>query len=279
MERYKTETETREERLIRRRAMKGTIHLRFPKVTLPNEEMESIFVLSTGKCGTVTMTGFFDLTDKILAFHEPQPRLWHLSGKAFSRRGSLDNGLLDKVVEGARRDIIEVANSEGYVYAECANRMTYFCYNIKRIFPKTRFVYVNRNLDDFVRSAYTWGFYHEHDKYLTGRITPANIANMSRSQIIAWSWGAINTYIMDFLETIPRKDWFYFPFSWMEGRQTELIHLFYDWLGYGQPEDDHIKEVLDVKANSQARIIPIEKDWGDVSEDAVFNRIGGMING
>jgi len=209
--------------------------------------------------------------------------LWHLSHEAFIANGEIKSGILDRVVEGAKREIIEIVNSKGYVYAECSHRLSYFCYQIKRMFPKARFIYINRSLDDFVRSAYTWGFYHAQDRYIRGRIKPHNFIDLTRSQVIAWYWYATNNFIMDFLETIPFNDWFYFPFEWIREWNLEKIRAFYNWLGPDSwpyiPSDKELHSVLAAKANSQARIINVKKDWSTDQEDEIFARIGGINNG
>jgi hypothetical protein len=229
------------------------------------KEVNTLWVLSTGRCGTLTLSQLLDLNPKITCFHEPMPRLWEHSNKAFY---DPDDEFIASMVRTCRIDITSTIHGLGYWYGEAGHRMTPFAPYIKRVFPKAKFIWLMRDLDGFVQSAYQWHWYDlELDKYRDTRLFPDEKFSLVRDLedarlTLAWYWCVTNAFIIDFLKTIDREDWAYIGFNRIKSKfikerlNTELP----PW-GLPKINEESMNRVLFHELNKGKRE-PVEKTWG-----------------
>ena len=274
---YRTPNETLEEKLIRREMLRQQYMHTFPNYRVQPEEMEAVFVLSTGKCGTLTMQALLNLSENIFALHEPMPRLWHFCNRTFWQAGRVEDGATDVMVRGAREELIEVANSYGYLYAECAHRLSVYCYHLKRQFPLSKFIFVVRPMDEVVESSYNWGIFHPNDRYAEGRVRPREHTTWTRSQKLAWYWASLNEFVITFLEGLPREDWHFLDFETLKTADVAELRRLYEWLDVDVPDDRDLRTICASRMNAQKEKEAVEKDWHDYDPRAetIYNWIGG----
>lgn len=122
------------------------------------------FVLSTGRAGSKTLTALFALSSRILAEHEPMPRLVRASFEAYLEGPSIaTSDHWRDLVWAARDDLVCEANRKGRIYVETNNRITYLAPVVARCFPESRFVHLHRHPYEVVRSGMRRGYYEGHD--------------------------------------------------------------------------------------------------------------------
>lgn len=180
---------------------------RFPS-ELPID-ISPVFVLSTGRCGTVTLTSLMSLSPAIQAYHEPNPKLvsdsyLYYNNLMSDRSNEFWNGLIIY----ARRSLMLRAHWLDRVYFESNNRITLLADLIISNFPKAKFVHLIRHPYDFVRSAMNNGYY-KYNSWDFARIHPLPTENtffnwndISRIEKCAWLWNQTNLHILKILEKV-----------------------------------------------------------------------------
>ena len=174
--------------------------------------MFSAFILSTGRCGTMTLARVLNQHPAVAAFHEPFPRLIEMSGEAYKRP---ESDLMKLIINIARSDYIKEFNRQGKLYIETANRLTFFAHAINHVFPHAKFIHLVRNPLAVIKSGVRRGWYCGHP-WDIGRIVPEVPNNNGRSWLdlsatekVAWNWVETNSFILKFLDTIPKERKFF----------------------------------------------------------------------
>ena len=254
--------------LTRKRVIKMLYSEVLPQARISIEDMRCAWVLSTGRCGTSTMDGILSLSEGVASFHEPMPRLYELNDRAYTGR---HRETLDAIVKYSKSDLISAVNVLGAVYAECSHRMTYYAKSLKHVFPTSKFIYVKRSMDEVVSSAYLRQWYKPTDQFLVGRIKPETPIE-DRRKLLAWYWCATNTFILDFLETLDPKDWFYVDFDAIKHRDYDTFLRMFEWRGVDPPPTGLMEGVFHGEKNYGPRT-PVEKNWHE------YDALEAVING
>jgi hypothetical protein len=166
-------------------------------------EVEPVFVLSTGRCGTKWLTELLSRSNDVFVNHALQPELIRQSRRAYEL-GPTNVDFLTEIVRAARDDLISAAHQRSRVYVETNNKITFFAFALKNAYPRSRFVHLYRHPADFVRSGMRRGWYsgHSHD---VGRIVMKESGQwerLSRVERIAWLWNETNSFIEVFLQEL-----------------------------------------------------------------------------
>ena len=170
-----------------------------------------VFVLSTGRVGTVALTRLLDLSPQIYALHEPSPALLMASRHAYQAGDTQtkEPERWDLVIDAARAEMVWHAHRMRQVYAETNNRMTFLAPTLARFFPESKFVLLHRDPVEFVQSVVRRGTYGSNswDDY---RISPlpsdphaGSWDAMTQAQKAAWLWRATHEFSLEFLDTLP----------------------------------------------------------------------------
>jgi len=236
----------------------------FSGETFDPEDIRCLWVLSTGRCGTQTLDGILSACPGMISFHEPMPRLHSYQSMALH---DPKPDLLRELVHASRIDITSFAHRMGKVYAECQHRWTYYAPFVKEVFLKAKFIWLMRDMDEFVRSAIQWHWYDlEQDKYITNRVLPADDCE-DQGKLLAWYWCRTNEFIRDFVNTLPADDWAFLDFKQIkEHNLYSLLKPIYE-LGFDQPHGWLVEKILNEKRNRGKRE-QIEKGWGDFDDRA-----------
>jgi hypothetical protein len=173
-------------------------------------QIEPIFVLSTGRCGTKWLTETLSLSRQVFVNHALPPELIRQSKLAYETHfNTFDCGQLVEIVRAARDDFISAAYDTDRIYIETNNRITFFAWAISQAYPRSKFIHLYRHPADFVRSGMRRNWYSGRPDDL-GRIESKNTdqwKGMSQFEQIAWLWNETNSFIQSFLESIPSDRW------------------------------------------------------------------------
>ena len=127
------------------------------------EELQPVFVLSTGRCGTKTLAALADLIVDIDSHHEPDPKLFEVSylycmGLCSDAPENFWQGLLAE----NRDELIRQAVRTDKVYFETNNRLALLSELLIKRYPKAKFIHIVRHPCDFVRSGMRRNYFNNH---------------------------------------------------------------------------------------------------------------------
>jgi hypothetical protein len=186
------------------------------KVTLADciiqnwKNVRPVFVLSTGRAGTLLLNNILSISSYAYPLHQPKPELIRSSKQAYEKI-SLAPDIFEEVFRTAREELMLEATKFKKIYIETNNRVTFFAPIILRVFPNAIFIHLVRHPGDFVRSGIRRKWYsgkHEHD---IGRIRPVEgeykrrWLKMNNIEKIGWLWNETNQFIENFKDTVSKE--------------------------------------------------------------------------
>lgn len=160
-----------------------------------------VFVLSTGRCGTMLLTKILSSFSELEVYHEPYPEfVWH--NKYAYENYSENTHSVSMMFDVARYEMIRTAFLNNKTYIETNNRITFFAHQIADLYPNAKFIHLIREPVSFVKSGFSRNWYRGKTIYDEGRITDQarneKWNNYETIEKIAWLWGATNDFILDF---------------------------------------------------------------------------------
>ena len=187
------------------------VALEVEEVDLPALSFVSpVFVLSTGRCGTKWLTELLRQDQRVWVNHSDYPELVRHSRLAYEQYEESPR-VFQEIIRATRDGYILDAHRRNRVYIETNNRITFFAYAIRAVYPEARFIHLIRHPGDFVRSGIRREWYHG-ERHDVGRIrnvcNPVEWETMTDIERIAWLWNETNQYIEDFLVTLDNPDIF-----------------------------------------------------------------------
>lgn len=226
-----------------------------------------MFILSTGRTGTKTLSRLLDLSSDIDAFHEPYPQL--LEARKTARWEVYDNpSKYHNIFLRSRGAALWKAQRRGVLYAETSARMTFFAPVIAELLPKARFIYIHREPTAIIRSGMRRGWYVDHPADYA-RISPVDgeEANAGWDQWTpfektCWYWDAYNRFALHFCSridasrmlTIQAREVF-------DGTATPAI---FSHINVPVPRGERVDQILSKKLNAQERdTFPKREAWTD----------------
>ena len=235
-----------------------------------HENASPVFVLSSGRAGTLYLSHILKQYTNISIEHEPENELIYYSKYAYENQS---NGKeIRAVVDAARYEAIRNCYLQNVTYVETNNRITFFAHQLAELYPHAKFVHLVRNPEAFVKSGINRNWYsgkHLHDE---GRIVPRDKAIWSGYSIeekIAWLWNETNQFIENFKNSIPAERHFKLTsnelFSSHEKRGELLQFLGLDTTMYQQPKqvNKQIKKGLySIDSEKIEVLVPLKKKYG-----------------
>lgn len=236
-----------------------------------------VFVLSTGRVGTKTLTALFELSNAVVTTHEPEPRLVRSSYEAYME--GADARADEKwrsVVLAARDSFVCAANLRGKVYVETNNRLTYLAPALAAAFPASRFIHLHRHPEEVVRSAMRRGYYERHG-WDFARIRPrpgeplaAEWDGLRRLEQCAWYWSRCNDEARAFLETLPAPRRLDLRADALFAGDEATLRRLYAFVGVEFPSRRRVERVLGKKINAGRKgQFPPASEWSDDERAAV----------
>ena len=238
--------------------------------SIPAEELTPVFVLSTGRCGTRTMSALADLISDVDSHHEPEPKLIEASFLYFMQLCPGATEIFWQQLLAANRDeLIRQAARSGRIYCETNNRMALLCELLVEYYPKAKFIHLVRHPSDFVRSGMRRNYYNNHPWDFV-RIYPhpddsmyAGWKESSQLEKCSWLWAKTNSHIDRVLSTISEERKLFVRsediFNNVESSVRNVLSFTND---RHIPDAKKIENVLGMKLNQQTHgIFPRWQDW------------------
>jgi len=231
-----------------------------------------LFVLSTGRCGTASLTRLLALSPEIHSYHEPKPPFLQESQQAYLHGPLLppqQQAFASHFLNLRARQLLS-AYRQQVLYAECSNRLSFLAPALAHCFPQSRFIHLYRHPADVVRSGMRRGYYTGYNNWDRYRIVPrsddpaaAEWSQWDELAKVCWFWKATNAYCRQWtLETPDRCFSLAAEALFTDPAATD--HLF-DWLGLARLPREQTDQLRATPENAQRTgDFP---DWPAWSED------------
>ena len=209
-----------------------------------------VFVLSTGRVGTMLLTRLFELEKGLHIEHEALPEMLYTGKLAYADPSNIE--FTKGAFMAGRYEAIRDCQLQNLRYVETNNRLTFFAPEMAALFTNAKFIHLLRHPDSFVSSGIQRNWYTGKTITDEGRIAPAKNSGIERQQDkIAWLWNATNSFIEDFKEgagkdrtlTVRSEDLF---------SNTEEAERILNWLDF-KADKTSIQKVLNTPVNTSRK--------------------------
>ncbi|MEX2119547.1 MAG: sulfotransferase [Pirellulales bacterium] len=241
-----------------------------------------LFVLSTGRVGTVTLMHLLRLSNQVRAWHEPEPQLI-AEAKAAHAGLAKDRVAFQRIFRDAKAVEIGIAVVRKRIYAETSNRLTFFAPAIAEALPGARFLHLYRHPAEVVRSGMRRGWYLNNE-FDVHRIEPLpddeaydRWSGWDAFSKNCWNWQAVNRFALDFQESIePRRFLAISSEELIQSSRGSYARIF-DFLSIPAPSRERAESVLSQRYNLQKEgDFPRYCDW-DERQRAILEQIAGPV--
>lgn len=234
---------------------------------------EAFFCLSTGRCGTKTLSRVLNTAENARVYHHPRPFLVEETLAAYHH--TIDR---KATFRRARGTLLRDAWKDGLRFGEVDHNMTPFAPAIDRELPAARFVVLVRNPWGFVRSGMRRGYYRGHT-WDVGRLRPEDDhpdagewIRWSAFEKVCWLWADTYRRIGEYLETIPENRTTLVRFEDLVEGPAASRRLF-DRLELEEFSAERIEAVLGRKLNAQkSGEFPRPEEWSGELHRVLWNR-------
>jgi hypothetical protein len=248
-----------------------------------SSEHPCIFVLSTGRVGTETLSALLNLSPNILSLHEPHPLLYKLAKNAYQNGMSGCESVWDDAVMSLRVDLFESALSSGVGYVETSPQATFLAPAINRMIPDVKFIHLTRHPATVIRSGMRRAWYAGHPADAT-RITPLaasetceNWPGMTPLAKIAWLWSETNRWICEYTSKLPEEKHIFLKAEDIFNGDINVIKKLYEFCSSEYPDEKKINQILSKNYNkSTAGDFPPFGKWSSADVDELKSYAGEM---
>jgi hypothetical protein len=239
--------------------------------------LPAFFVLSTGRCGTMTLASLLNTADNAMVWHEAMPTI--IIEKLWAYHNELDK---TKMYLKAREHLLFDAYQKGLIYGEADNALTFFADALAELLPKAKFLILIRDPRYFVRSGMNRGYYLGH-VYDSGRIRPKENdpqfeqwSRMDQFGKVAWQWKETYRWALDFASRQPRERVKTIKFEDLVKDPDVTADLF-SFLGLKSFDRKKVMPILKKPLNKQVGggFIPVN-EWPDVYHARLWSDVGEM---
>jgi len=222
-----------------------------------NDTQPCIFVLSTGRVGSMTLAALLNYTDNLISWHEPKPILYPASKAAYQSLSDIHTDAWNKVFMCLRKERFDNSLKLGRGYVETSPQATFLAPVIAKAISNVKFIYLVRHPAAVIRSGMRRNWYagHQADE---NRITPrldsdlyGQWQEMTQFQKNAWLWAETNRWILEFLVTIPDNRKFTLHSEDLYLGQLPALSALFEFCGSTMPCSKKIEKVLSLKMNNQ----------------------------
>ncbi len=219
------------------------------------QEMDPVFVVSTGRAGSEMLVRLMKKAGMGSIFHEPHPRMF-LGSRLAYEMGPGQSDAKKMAFLNARYFLLKNAYLQEERFIETNNRTTFFMDAIAEIFPNAKFIHLIRHPGAFVRSGLRRNYYtgNENDD---GRLTPrehdpaaSDWENITQMEKIAWLWNETNAFIeekktsldIDRVLTVHANDLFTDP---------DNFQTICNFLNHPELDRDQVEHIIKKPVNKQ----------------------------
>jgi hypothetical protein len=258
------------ERWARRRARSAGIEHYNNTRQMAANGAHAVFVLSTGRCGTLSLTHLFKEVRDTVVHHAPHPEMASLQAPLYKLAREKEAATSAAVALSVRLEMLEAAAFMRKTYIETNAKLAFLAGGLAQAYPHARFVHLTRSPHGYVRSVLARHYYDQDglDKGLpqpTDETVP-KWSRLSREMKCAWLWNETNAHIADSLD------------KYAEGRSRHLrmedltpdgesILPVLEWLDLPAPSPRRIARAFGRKLNAsstQKRTLNEAIPWEEV---------------
>lgn len=238
-----------------------------------NDRRPCVFVLSTGRVGSETLSALLGLAKNVYVYHEPRPELFSLSKLAYELSGEYpaNSSLAAALQEGfmtARRQILTDALYCDRGYVETGPQATFLAPLMLKAIPDIRFIHLIRDPRKVVISAMRRGWYGGH-AYDVSRIVPRTDSPfhsawdaMDTYQKNLWLWAETNRWILDYSKSLTAKQYLLVHAEDIFNANIGVIDNLFNFIETTAPTAYRISRVLGRKLNAQTQgVFKLPADW------------------
>lgn len=245
-----------------------------------------VFTLSTGRVGTETLAGLFELTDGYFVYHEPVPILYGLSKSSYEYGDHpLARRLLGEAFSTSRKHLLDYSLDCGQGYIETSPQVTFLAPVILDVIPSARFIFLVRSPRDVIRSAMRRKWYDGHRNDPT-RITPVVGSPAGKQwetytlfEKNLWLWTETNRWIMQFASSLPSHQILFLHSEDLFTGDKATVEKLFDFVGRQPASSSAIRKVLGKRMNAQLTgEFPEASAWTSEMNQS-FSEIAGEIAG
>ncbi len=223
----------------------------------------AFFVMSSGRCGTQTLSRILGFASNARVWHHPQPDPIDAALRAYWGR---DDGL--ETFWRSRGGVIRNTWRVGLVHGETDVTLTPFCIAIAESLPRSRFLIMVRRPHDFVRSGMRRGYYTTNSRWDRGRLRPSPDSDdfhpwsrYSQFEKVCWLWVETYRRILAMAECIGWERVLLVRFEDLI-HGVDTVRNIYEFLGLEGFEPGQIETVLSQPLNVQREgDFPQVSDW------------------
>lgn len=229
-----------------------------------NGPHKAFFVLSSGRCGTMTLSRLLDTATNAKVLHHPEPFLVEETLRAY--HNEIDKR---KTFWQARAPFINKAWAKGFIHGETDHNMTPFCDSIAEDIPEAKFLVLVRNPWDFVRSGMRRKYYVNHP-WDIGRLRPRDRSDanekwlqLSQFEKIAWLWSRTYEIINEKISLLKKDRVKIIRFEDLFEKNEQVKEIF-DFLELDGFETNRVNPIVNKKFNKQTSgNFPPREEWND----------------
>lgn len=234
-------------------------------------EAPCLFVLSTGRCGTLLLSRLLATNFRLDVYHHRKPALLYASKLIYSA-GPAHQTESETAILHARYEFVRDSYATGGIYVETNNRITFYAQALANVFAGSRFVHLVRHPGSFVRSAIRRRYY-EGVSADEGRIVPRKTdpasetwPTMSRVRRAAWLWNATQQEIENFKSSEQRPEVLTVRAEDLFTKPQETLRVF-EYIGVDAPEPAKITKMLHKPINAQSESDTQVDPWTQWPDD------------
>jgi len=222
---------------IVRKKSKKLSKLIFREEILSSATFQPIFILSTGRTGTMLFTRIFNDATNTKAFHNYPPEFIEQSKVAYEVLKNNEEPILFRLLENifllGREKLLYLCYLHKKIFIETNNRITFLAPVIKTLIPNAKFIHIYRHPGEIIRSGMRRNWYHSDSSHELGRIQPLQSSEYykawnKRSQIekIAWMWNETNEFIETFLAEVANDHKLKIDFNQLQNLDVNRLSVF-----------------------------------------------------
>ncbi len=219
-----------------------------------------VFVLSTGRVGTVTLTKLLELSKDVWAEHEPGPQLLRVTKALYEESPPSPQAASEfcRAFAASRVRGLMWAARRGRVYAETSNRLTLAGHLLVELLPRARFIHLHRDPAAIVASGMSRRWYDGHpwDEF---RIAPRSDAPAASQwpmwdcfQKSCWYWNAMNEVCLEIGQLVSEKRFMQLSTDQLFAPDNRAIGEIFDWLGVRRPPAEVVDRIASIRFNANA---------------------------
>ncbi len=235
----------------------------------------AFFVLSAGRCGTMSLAHLLDTANNARVWHHPQPD--PIKESLLAYWGDIDKR---EAFWKARSQVIQNTWSEGLIHGETDLLMTPFCDVLAKEIPGSKFLVLVRDPRDFVRSGMRRNYYYGHP-WDFGRLKPREGSqeldewnNLDQFEKICWLWNQTYETINGIVSQIEEDRVLILRFEDLIA-DTDKVGEIFKFLGLEGFDETRIEQILSTKFNAQpGGGFPSSENWSPEQRDRLWEICG-----